>query len=281
MTPEDVSGTLFRLPRDCHLKVIMYSRTFRALNLSPIALLCLLACNPTPSYPELGCTPECCKDSPATQCTSFWYSDRFARMHGSVREKLLRKIPLQKGAVVVDVGAGSGSAEPILSELVGPKGVVIATELNPATYRKLAAYVATQKLTNVVLKAVKHPYDTAIESERKNSIDAVIFVNSMTFFHKPSSRERDLAYLRVFLDHLKPGGMLAYHQVYIHGTTLNAVDARTLFLEAGFVDHSVAPPSLSDTEPTTCFCNQEMPTRLEKGYTLFLTKPLQHQATSR
>ena len=153
----------------------MHPRNIIARYIRPMALLFTLACNPTPSYPELGCTPECCTRSPSMHCTSFWYSNRFAELHRPIREKILRTLPLKKGAVVVDVGAGSGSAEPTLSQRVGAKGRVIATELNPAVIKKLAAYIAKQKLANVVLRAVKDPHDTGIKNERPDSIDAIIF----------------------------------------------------------------------------------------------------------
>ena len=234
-----------------------------------------VACSERPSYPELGCTPTCCSDRPARRCSSFWYSEAFAHIQTQIRDDLVRALPLGPGSVVVDVGAGEGSAEPSLSQRVGPTGKVIATEINASVYAKLQAHVRKHQLRNVETVLLSNLYHTGLENREPGTVDAVLFVNSMTFFNTPGARERDVSYFRQFFKALKPGGVLVYHKGYTHNHQLKERTMRARLREAGFISYDQRVPLPEGVKPTTCFCNAAVPTKMSLGYTLMMRKPME------
>lgn len=57
---------------------------------------------------------------------------------------------LQRGDIVVDVGAGIGDDTLVFSRLVGKAGLVVAIEANPTTFRCLKKTIALNHLDNVI-----------------------------------------------------------------------------------------------------------------------------------
>lgn len=60
----------------------------------------------------------------------------------------------ETGDVVIDVGAGIGTELKVLSELVGPEGMLIAIEADPVAFRRLSKLNARLGLTNTRLLQV-------------------------------------------------------------------------------------------------------------------------------
>lgn len=77
--------------------------------------------------------------------------DRAEREAEEAPSKAIAALGLQPGAVVADVGAGSGYYTVRLAKVVGPTGRVVATDLQPGMLDILRGKVARERLTNVQL----------------------------------------------------------------------------------------------------------------------------------
>jgi cyclopropane fatty-acyl-phospholipid synthase-like methyltransferase len=83
--------------------------------------------------------------------------DRPEREQTEQPDKVLDMIGIQPGMTVADVGAGTGYFTTRIAKRVGPKGEVIATELQAEMLRILDRKVSEAGLTNVRLKrATEH-----------------------------------------------------------------------------------------------------------------------------
>ena len=110
----------------------------------------------------------------------------------------LRLLKIPKGAVVGDVGAGSGYMSLRLARLVGAEGRVYAVDVQPGMLQLLQQNAAKAKLANVVpvLGAVDDPRLPA------GMLDVIIMVD---VYHEFSEPQKMLQRMR---EALKPGGRL-------------------------------------------------------------------------
>ena len=65
-------------------------------------------------------------------------------------ERALRILKIQKGAVVADIGAGSGYMSVRMAKIVGPQGKVYANDIQLGMLDLVRKNVEKAKLTNVV-----------------------------------------------------------------------------------------------------------------------------------
>lgn len=63
--------------------------------------------------------------------------------------KILDKFGIQKGQTVVDYGCGPGSYLKRASELVGPKGTVVAVDVHKSAIKAVRERILKERLTNV------------------------------------------------------------------------------------------------------------------------------------
>ena len=77
--------------------------------------------------------------------------DRPEREAEEAPSKAIAALGIAPGAVVADVGAGSGYYTVRLAQVVGPGGRVVATDLQPGMLDLIRAKVERQGLTNVTL----------------------------------------------------------------------------------------------------------------------------------
>lgn len=103
---------------------------------------------------------------------------------------------LEDAMVVADVGAGTGYFEPYLSRAVGPRGRVLARDIEPDMVRWLEARAKREGLANVE-PALATGDDPKLPP---HGVDRVLVVD--TWHHIPA-RE---AYARKLRDALRPGG---------------------------------------------------------------------------
>jgi SAM-dependent methyltransferase len=75
--------------------------------------------------------------------------DRPEREAEEAPSKAIAALGLKPGAVVADIGAGSGYYTVRLAKAVGPTGRVVATDLKPGMLTLIRGAVAREKLTNV------------------------------------------------------------------------------------------------------------------------------------
>jgi len=111
----------------------------------------------------------------------------------------LRLLKVPKGAMVGDVGAGSGYMSLRLARLVGAEGRVYAVDVQPGMLQLLQQNAAKAKLANVVpvLGTIDDPKLPA------GALDLIIMVD---VYHEFSEPQKMLQRMR---EALKPGGRLA------------------------------------------------------------------------
>ncbi len=113
-------------------------------------------------------------------------------------DRLVRALRIPEGATVVDIGAGVGYFTWRLAEAVGPRGRVIATDIQPEMLAMLAANMRERNVENVtaVLATEEDP------GLPVNGADLVLLVD---VYHELSRPRLNLERIRTAL---KPGGRL-------------------------------------------------------------------------
>jgi predicted methyltransferase len=111
-------------------------------------------------------------------------------------EEIIAALGLAPGAVVVDLGAGTGYLVPALSRAVGPTGEVVALDIEPAMLTFLQEAAAREGWTQMRTHAAA-PDDPRLAPA---SVDAVVTLNT---WHHIADRG---VYAGKVLQGLKPGG---------------------------------------------------------------------------
>ena len=113
-------------------------------------------------------------------------------------EAMIDALKIREGETVADVGAGVGYTSLRLARRVGPKGLVLATDLQPEMLRMLAANMKEAGVKNI--KPVRcTPTDPKLPEEQ---VDLILMVD---VYHECVDPEATLKGLRKAL---KPGGRL-------------------------------------------------------------------------
>ena len=126
-----------------------------------------------------------------------WLS-RPERVEEEEPDRALDVLKIPKGAVVADVGAGSGYMTVKLSKRVGPTGKVYANDIQPEMLRLLGLRLNADKITNVTL----------VQGEVDNprlppaTLDLELLVDVYHEFSKPQTMLKQLR------EALKPAGRL-------------------------------------------------------------------------
>jgi precorrin-6B methylase 2 len=114
--------------------------------------------------------------------------------------KLLKALELKPGMVVADVGAGSGYHAFRMAPEVGPKGKVLAVDVQPEMIELLTAKAKREKVTNV--EPVKGtPTDPKLPA---GGVDLALMVDVYHEFSHPYEMAEKLVAA------LKPGGRLVF-----------------------------------------------------------------------
>lgn len=111
---------------------------------------------------------------------------------------MLQLVALSDGMTVVDLGSGNGYFLCRLSRAVGPRGRVIATEIEERLVRDLSRRVARERLSNV--DVVRAPTDDV--GIAPGTADRILLVN---VWHHIANRRR---YAARVAGALKPGGKI-------------------------------------------------------------------------
>src|SRR4051812_36617754 len=124
--------------------------------------------------------------------------DRPERIDEEEPDRALDVLKIPKGAMVADVGAGSGYMTAKLSKRVGPTGKVFANDIQPEMLRLLGLRLMKDNITNVTLVqgAVDNPQLPA------ETLDLELLVD---VYHEFSAPQIMLKHLR---EALKPTGRL-------------------------------------------------------------------------
>lgn len=124
--------------------------------------------------------------------------DRPEREAEEAPSKAIAALDVAPGAVVADVGAGSGYYTVRLAKVVGPKGRVVATDLQPGMLDLLRAKVARERLGNVEI--VQGRADDPVLPAK--TFDLVLMVD---VYHELASPQ---VFVRKLKEALKPDGRL-------------------------------------------------------------------------
>jgi ubiquinone/menaquinone biosynthesis C-methylase UbiE len=126
--------------------------------------------------------------------------DRPEREQEEAPQKVLEALKIQPGAVVADVGAGSGYFSFRLAKVVGPKGKVLAVDIQPEMLALIRQRAKAKKLDNIelILGKEKDPQLPA------DGVDLILMVDVYHEFEFPF--EMTEAMVRA----LKPGGRLVF-----------------------------------------------------------------------
>jgi SAM-dependent methyltransferase len=124
--------------------------------------------------------------------------ERSERQEEEEPDRALRILKIPKGAVVADVGAGSGYMTVRMAKIVGPEGKVYANDIQPAMLDLLRKNVEKAKLTNVT------PVQGSLDDPRlpAGALDLILMVD---VYHEFSQPQKMLQKMR---EALKPGGRL-------------------------------------------------------------------------
>ena len=116
--------------------------------------------------------------------------------------RLFEQAGITSGMKVLDVGSGAGDVTLLLAELIGKSGSVVGVELHPPLLEVARARVRAAGLTNIAFLA-GDIREVALERD----FDAVVGRNVLMYVADPS------AVLRVGVEHLRPGGIVAFQEV--------------------------------------------------------------------
>src|SRR5438067_13826017 len=165
----------------------MWSRTAAA------ACLLLAGCRAQPSEPHF---PAAHRDVAPTVSDTFSTED--ARDRVGEAEQVMQLAGVKPGMSVADVGAGEGYYTVRLAPVVGPKGRVLAEDIQPEVRDALSDRVQRERLDNVAVK-LGTPDDPMLPGQ---SFDRIFLVH---MYHEVQSPYAFLWHAR---DGLKPGGEL-------------------------------------------------------------------------
>jgi len=124
--------------------------------------------------------------------------DRPERESEEAPSKAITALAIRDGAVVADVGAGSGYYTARLARAVGPSGRVVATDLQPGMLDIIRQKVSADGLSNVSL--VQGRADDPVLPAR--TFDLILLVD---VYHELASPQ---IFVRRLRDALAPGGRL-------------------------------------------------------------------------
>jgi ubiquinone/menaquinone biosynthesis C-methylase UbiE len=126
--------------------------------------------------------------------------DRPERVKEERTDKLLKMLPLKPGMVVADVGAGSGYFSFSMAEKVGPKGKVLAVDIQKEMLTIIRKRMKAKKVTNVepVLGTITDPKLPA------GKVDLILMVDVYHEFSHPCEMTEAM------VKALKVGGKLVF-----------------------------------------------------------------------
>ena len=136
------------------------------------------------------------KDRTAADMAAQFESDR--RPVYRHRRDIVALLDLSPGQTLAEVGAGSGFLSRLASREVGAAGRVIATELDAKMVDYMNARAEAEGLANV-RAVLATPDDAGLD---RGSMDAVLIVNTYSFFDRPRAMMSSVARA------MKPGALL-------------------------------------------------------------------------
>ncbi len=134
---------------------------------------------------------------------------RQSRLYSPCTRRLLEQAGISRGMKVLDAGSGAGDVALLLADRVGPGGMVVGVDLDPATLDIARARARVAGFENVSFLAGD------IDSiELDNDFDAIVGRFILIHLREP------VATLRQLVGHLRPGGIVAFQEVLLPPTVI-------------------------------------------------------------
>jgi ubiquinone/menaquinone biosynthesis C-methylase UbiE len=124
-----------------------------------------------------------------------------ARMFEPFTRQLFLEAGLRPGMRVLDVGCGSGDVTLLAGEMVGPTGVVVAVDRVAAAILRAKARAESRQMSHVRFVEGDPTLITLDEA-----FDAIVGRFVLMYYPDPVDA------LRKLLAHLRPGGIVAFHE---------------------------------------------------------------------
>src|SRR5919106_1078622 len=116
--------------------------------------------------------------------------DSRTREFDTYRRRIVERLPLRRGDVVLDVGCGTGLCFPYLLERVGPEGAVVGVDASAEMLEVAAERVSAQGWRNVEL------IESAIEDAALPTVDHALFCAVHDILQSPAALDHVLAHVR-------------------------------------------------------------------------------------
>jgi SAM-dependent methyltransferase len=125
-----------------------------------------------------------------------------AELTAPITRRLLVDAGIQEGMRVLDVGTGRGDVAFIAAELVGKTGSVLGIDSAPAAIAVARERAAADSHDNVSFEE-----GDPVSFTPMSQLDAIVGRYVLQFLSEPA------AALRLLSGHLRPGGILAFHEI--------------------------------------------------------------------
>jgi SAM-dependent methyltransferase len=157
------------------------------------------------------------------------HSDREIRrlMHQAailrpITERLLRGAGIGHGMRVLDLGCGAGDVSMLAAELVGGSGSVVGIDRSPE-----AIAVARRRARTAELRHVHFEEATVGAFSGIQPFDMVI--GRYVLIHQADP----VAFIRKAADLVRPGGVVAFHELCVRGQAVQSLPTVSLWQQAG------------------------------------------------
>ncbi|MDP6946256.1 MAG: class I SAM-dependent methyltransferase, partial [Myxococcota bacterium] len=167
---------------------------------------------------------------------TYYYSERALEDPNDIRALIAEHFGLSAGERAADIGCGTGQVTAELARVLGPTGVVYATDIDAGALERTRANLArsvTGPAAPIETLLATMRRDTGLEAVADGAIQLMLMINSARF-EKAEPAEEARAYLARFLRKLAPGGRLIYHYDWLDPDRLNRAEHEALFISAGF-----------------------------------------------
>ena len=131
-----------------------------------------------------------------------------ARLINPITQRYFREAGIVSGMRVLDIGSGAGDVSFLVADIVGDGGEVVGVDRAPAALELARARAVAGGWRNVIFRQ-GDPDQITFDKP----FDAVIGRYVLMFQHDPA------AMLRTLAGHVRPGGLIAFHEIDWGGIT--------------------------------------------------------------
>lgn len=152
-----------------------------------------------------------------------------------ITEQRFRTAGIGPGQRVVELGSGAGDVAMLVARIVGPSGEVVGVELSADSVR-----YASERVAKAGLKNVRFTQSDVGQIKEDKQFDAAVGRFILQFVPEPAAVLRSLTRL------VRPGGAIAFHEVYLD-FSLSVAKALPLCFAARSLAHDTIRGAGSNT----------------------------------